>query len=91
MYIMAYNEAKRGEDMTNYMKDTAMVERNLIDAGCDGKTVKQFMELEKAGEQQEQLKLLEKHRSILLDQVHKNEKQIDCLDYLLYQMRKVNM
>lgn len=77
--------------MTNYMKDTAMVRRNLIDAGCDGDTVKQFMELVKAGEQQGQLKLLEKHRSILLDQVHKNEKQIDCLDYLLYQMRKVNM
>ena len=77
--------------MTNYMNNTAMVERNLIDAGCDGDTVKQFMELAKAGERQGQFRLLEKHRSILLAQIHKNEKQIDCLDYLLYQMRKVNM
>lgn len=47
---MTYNEAKRGEDMTNYMKDTGMVERKLIDSSCDGDTIKRFMELAKAGD-----------------------------------------
>lgn len=76
--------------MTNYMKDTAMVVQNLKDAGCDGDTVKQFIALAETGEKQGQFKLLEKHRSELLDKVHKSEKQIDCLDYLIYQMRKAS-
>lgn len=72
------------------MKETAMVVQNLKDAGCNGDTVKLFMELAEAGEKRGQFKLLEKHRSDLLDQIHKSEKQIDCLDYLIYQMRKAS-
>lgn len=33
------------------------------------------------------LVLLEKHRKKLLDAVHENQKKIDCLDYLIYQVR----
>ena len=62
--------------------------QNLEDAGCDQDTVEQFMELGENGERQRQMKLLEKHRKGLLEKVHKKEKQIDCLDYLVYQMRK---
>ena len=62
--------------------------QNLEDAGCDKDTVEQFMELGENGERQRQMKLLEKHRRVLLEKVHKKEKQIDCLDYLVHQMRK---
>lgn len=74
--------------MTNYMENTMAVIQNLKDAGCDEDTVNEFMKLEGSREKPGQLKLLERHRSILLEAVHRNEKQIDCLDYLLYQMRK---
>lgn len=87
---MEYNGAKRGDELTNYMENTAMVIQNLKDAGCDTDTVKTFMELADSGEQKKQIQLLEKHRRVLLYEIHKNEKQIDCLDYLLYQMRKTN-
>lgn len=69
-------------------KQASAVIQNLEDAGCDEKTVEQFMELEEAGEKQRQLKLLERHRRSLLEKVHENEKQIDCLDYLVFQMKK---
>lgn len=76
--------------MTNYMENTTAVIQNLKDAGCDEDTVNEFMELAKTRKKLSQLKLLERHRIILLETVHKNEKQIDCLDYLVYQMKKEN-
>ena len=36
----------------------------------------------------ELLKLLEQYRSCLLGTVHEREKQIDCLDYLVYQIKR---
>ena len=62
--------------------------QNLKDAGCDKKTVERFMELEEEGKTKEQLDLLANHRRQLLDRVHKEEKRINCLDYLVYQMQK---
>ena len=60
----------------------------MRDAGCDMKTVERFMELGEEGKTREQLDLLANHRRQLLDRVHKEEKRIDCLDYLVYQMQK---
>lgn len=62
--------------------------QNLRDAGCDPGTVEQFMALEEEGRVREQLDLLASHRRQLLDRVHKEERKIDCLDYLVYQMEK---
>lgn len=76
--------------MTGYTENIEAIVQNLEDAGCDKDTVAQFMELGKNEKKQGQVKLLEKHRRMLLDQVHKREKQIDCLDYLLYQIKREN-
>lgn len=73
------------------MKNEASVQaviQNLKDAGCDAKTVERFVELEEEGKTREQLDLLANHRRQLLERVHKEEKRIDCLDYLVYQMQK---
>lgn len=74
--------------MTDYLLNTKAVIQNLQDAGCDDETVACFMKMTERGEHQEQLKLLERHRRCLLKRVHENEKQIDCLDYLVFQMKK---
>lgn len=71
----------------HYMENTEEVIQNLKDAGCDDETVTCFLKMT-GGERQGQLKLLEKQRRSLLEQVHKNEKQIDCLDYLVFQMKR---
>lgn len=71
----------------DYMENTEAVIQNLKDAGCDNEMVTCFLKMTECGERQGQLKLLEKQRRNLLEQVHKNEKQIDCLDYLVFQMK----
>ena len=39
----------------------------------------------------EALRLLTAHRRHLLDTLHQEQKRIDCLDYLVYQMRKAGI
>lgn len=61
---------------------------NLEDAGCDFKFVERFLALERSGQYQEQLRLLSDHRWQLLEGLHREERRIDCLDYLVYQLEK---
>ena len=74
--------------MTNNISSIQAIIQNLKDAGCSPKTVEQFMSLQKEGNTEEQLKLLSLQRRHLLDRVHLDEKRIDCLDYLVYQINK---
>ena len=61
-----------------------MLITNLKDAGCDDKTIAAFLQFRLTNEQAKQKDLLKKHRGILLDKIHEDQKAIDCLDYLLY-------
>ena len=62
------------------------VSRNLRDAGCEDHFIRRFIQLLESGHRREAQILLEKHRQILLDRCHAEEEQINCLDYLSYQM-----
>ena len=61
---------------------------NLRDAGCGARTVERFLALEEAGAREEQFLLLSSRRRRILERIHRAERQIDCLDYLVHQMRK---
>ena len=61
---------------------------NLEDAGCGPEITARFLALERAGQYQEQLKLLSDHRRQILDSLHREGRRIDCLDYLVYQLEK---
>ncbi|MGF7144498.1 hypothetical protein HNQ56_002929 [Anaerotaenia torta] len=58
--------------------------RNLLDAGCSRGFAEDFFELE---DKQKKLRLLSCHRCSLLDKIHEHQKQLDCLDYLIYSIR----
>lgn len=73
--------------MENGIAEQSIIQ-NLKDAGCDSKTIEQFLAYREGGEVKKQQKLLFEHRRRLLSHVHKEEKKIDCLDYLAYQLRK---
>ena len=60
--------------------------RKLKDAGCTVRDIQRFLQLEQEGKQREQLRLLAAHRAALLDRLHASQRQIDCLDYLVFQM-----
>lgn len=61
---------------------------NLNDAGCDAQTKEKFLELHSSGKTEEELHLLQRHRKTLLDKVHKNQKKIDCLDFLIFKLQQ---
>ena len=64
---------------------------NLRDAGCDPEVIRDFMKCRDESDVNGQLRLLEKHRKMLLERVHAEEKKSDCLDYLVYQISRKNI
>lgn len=64
--------------------------QNLLDAGCDEETIKKCISLVKEGRKVELLRLLTGHKSKLLSRVRKEQKKIDCLDFLTSELKKKN-
>ena len=72
------------------INDENAIVQNLIDAGCGQELIAEFMEDFRKENISKDLKLLAAHRRSLLDNLHKEQKRIDCLDYLVYKMTKEN-
>lgn len=62
--------------------------QNLKDAGCDKQLTEQCMSFVKKGDACGMLPILTKYRSALLGAVRNGQKQMDCLDYLIYMLQK---
>ena len=62
--------------------------QNLMDAGCCEATARQCVRLAESGGTAAMLPLLFRHRAVLLEAVHRSQKQLDCLDYLIYKTEK---
>ena len=67
------------------MKIDESVLENLKDAGCDEGMIERCREMAEDG--QEMIRLLMPHRRALLDALHTDQAKLDCLDYLLFQLR----
>ena len=61
---------------------------NMKDAGCSEDTIQRFLLCYQADDIKGELKILSNHRQALLDKVHQEQKEIDCLDYLVYQIER---
>lgn len=90
------DKAMKLEEMISYGSREAVIQ-NLEDAGCPPDVIERCIACIEQGKNQELLKRLEEHRKGLLVRVHKTkslpgnescreEKNIDCLDYLVYQI-----
>lgn len=75
------------ERLLQYGSREAVVQ-NLQDAGCPPELVACCLACMEQGRTQELLRRLEGHRSDLLHKVHVEERRIDCLDYLVYQISR---
>lgn len=60
--------------------------RNLADAGCDDETIGVFLQLE--GKVNRQLRILAEHRKNLLQAYHEDQRKIDCLDFLIFNLKQ---
>lgn len=74
--------------MKNESKEKVSIQENLKDAGCNSTMINCFFELQVAGKITEQLQLLAKHRRELLNTVHEKQKKLDCLDHLIFEIKK---
>lgn len=68
-------------------QSTEAIIQNLKDAGCDSEIIENFLADLQKGKETNGLKRLAAHRKNLLDSMHREQKCIDCLDYLVYQMK----
>ncbi|MBS6281386.1 MAG: hypothetical protein KH449_11550 [Lachnospiraceae bacterium] len=73
------------EELIAYGSKAAIIQ-NLKDAGCSQETIDCCLACLDTGRKKELLERLEKHRKGILDKIHKGQKQIDCLDYLVFQI-----
>lgn len=74
--------------MADRIRDKAALEQNLEDAGLDSALAQQCIGLYEQHKIVPVLRLLTGYRASLLQALHDNQKKLDCLDYLLYQMKK---
>ncbi|MCH5268555.1 MAG: hypothetical protein J1E62_09455 [Lachnospiraceae bacterium] len=72
----------------NSIQEQERTIQNMKDAGCSEDTINRFLLCYQADDVKGELKILSHHRQNLLDKIHKGQKEIDCLDYLVYQIEK---
>ncbi len=69
-------------------KKEALIQ-NLKDAGCDLKTTNRFKDLLEQGKIEDIYILLRNYRESLLNNIHKKQKEIDILDYLVLDLKNI--
>ncbi len=74
--------------MKEQKEQCAALLQNLEDAGCSDETIKTYMACSGEKETARQLQILCRYRCQLLEQVHAEQKKLDCLDYLIYDLKK---
>ena len=70
-------------------KNNISTVQNLKDSGCNKALIENFMLLESEGKTGKQLLLLAKQRHLLLSLIHKHQKELDCLDYLIFSKKRL--
>ena len=64
--------------------------QNLIDAGCDATQINIYLKLAKAQNKTELIEQLIRQRKLLLTKMHAKQREIECLDYLIWQITNKN-
>lgn len=62
--------------------------QTMLDFGCEKEIIDAYMECFDRHDGVGQKKILEQYRARLLDELHVKQKEIDLLDYMVYQMGK---
>lgn len=62
--------------------------QNLQDAGCTPEMIQKCMALDAERNCTDLLFQLLQYRKALLEQVHLRQKELDCLDFLIYLLKK---
>lgn len=63
--------------------------QNLTDAGCDSEQITELCRLYESGDFQAVIQKLRRHRCDLMDKLHENQGAVDCLDFFLRKVEKI--
>lgn len=74
--------------MPNALDSNELLIQNLKDAGCDAEQINSCLNFKQAGHVHKMKKLLGRHKVHLMKEVHARQREVDCLDYLLYSLEK---
>lgn len=85
MFKIDFKEAK-GMNITG--NRTFRIKRNLADAGFCESDINAFLELDKKQKREELYAVLRRRKTKLLNELHRNQYKIDCLDHLIYTMKQ---
>lgn len=62
--------------------------QNLTDAGCDSGQITEICRLYESGDYGAVIRKLRRHRCDLMDKLHENQGEVDCLDFFLRKVEK---
>lgn len=74
--------------MNNQLENEKAIVENLKDAGCEDNMISKFLDLLSKKDMTSIFTLLNEYRKTLLEQLHKNQREIDNLDYLIVSLKK---
>lgn len=70
------------------MQSSKELIRNLQDSGCDEETITRVCGLCQAGYTEDAIRSLRAFRGGLMEELHKSQAKVDCLDYLVHKLQK---
>jgi MerR family transcriptional regulator, aldehyde-responsive regulator len=90
--IGLFDDVKRVNGVREYEdKDIKLLSMiiSLKNAGLSNDSIIKYMELSKQGNNanRERTNILKWQRPKLLDEIHEKQKNLDCLDYLIYELK----
>lgn len=62
--------------------------QNLLDAGYTKTTADRFMTYVNSGDRESQKRDLAVKRTKILERLHRENRHLECLDYMLYELEK---
>lgn len=68
--------------------DKESILQNLKDAGCEPVLIDKIIYFIFSAQHLKALNLLAKHKIRLLENLHQSQKKIDCLDFLIFNLKQ---
>lgn len=62
--------------------------QNMKDFGCDEVTIQAFLGCFDRGDRAGQKRILQAYREKIMSDLHEKQKQVDLLDFMVYQLEK---
>lgn len=74
--------------MTEFWGSEKEILQCLKDCGCDERTAKQFLAYGQEARPRDQIRLLNRRRRSLMDDLHENQKKVDCIDFMIRELEQ---